>query len=82
MCACVYVCVCVCERGRGTEVLAQKQTYRSVEQNKKPRNVPPTIWSANQLIDRARKNIQWKKKTVSSTNGAGKTGQQHAEEQN
>ena len=31
------------------------------------------------IFDKAGKNIQWKK-TVSLTNGAGRTGQQHAEE--
>jgi len=28
-------------------VLAQKQTQRSTEQNRKPRNEPTTIWSNN-----------------------------------
>ena len=28
-------------------VLAQKQTHRSIEQNREPRNGPPTLWSAN-----------------------------------
>ena len=32
------------------------------------------------IFDKAGKNIQWKKKTISSTNDVGKTGQQHAEE--
>ena len=32
------------------------------------------------IFDKVGKNIQWKK--VSSTNGVGKTGQQHAEEWN
>ena len=31
------------------------------------------------ILDKAGKNIQWKK-TVSSANGAGRTGQQHSEE--
>ena len=28
-------------------VLAQKQTHRSMEHNRKPRNGPTTIWSTN-----------------------------------
>ena len=32
------------------------------------------------IFDKAGKNIQWKKKTVSSKNGVGKIGQPHAEE--
>ena len=28
-------------------VLTQKQTHRSIEQNRKPRNQPKTIWSIN-----------------------------------
>ena len=59
-------------------VLAQKQTHRSMEHNRKPRNGPITIWSAN--LNKAGKSIQWETKTVSSTNGVGKTGQQRAEE--
>ena len=31
------------------------------------------------IFDKAGKNIQWKKKTVTSTNGIRKTGQQHTE---
>ena len=30
-----------------TVVLAQKQTYRSVEQNRESRNGPSTLWAAN-----------------------------------
>ena len=43
-------------------VLAQKQICRSMEQNRKPRNGPPTIWSTNLL--NAGKNIQWEKDTL------------------
>ena len=54
-------------------VLAQEHTFRSMKQN--PEMDPQTY---GQLIfDKARKNIQWNK--VSSANGAGKTGQRHAE---
>ena len=56
-------------------VLAQKQTLRSMEQNREPRNGQ----TYGQLIfDKEGKNIQCKK-TVSSANGVGKTGQRHAE---
>ena len=42
-------------------VLAQKQTYKSMEQNRKPRNEPTT----GQLIfNRAGKNIQWEKDSL------------------
>ena len=30
-----------------TVVLAQKQTHRSLEQNKEPRNKPTHLWSIN-----------------------------------
>jgi len=59
-------------------VLAQKQTRRSMEQNRKPRNEPITIWSINLL--QSRKEYPMGKKTVSSTNDVGKTGRQHAKE--
>ena len=32
------------------------------------------------IFDKAGKNVQWKKNTVSSTNAVGKIGQLHAEE--
>ena len=58
-------------------VLAQKQKYRSMEQDRKPRINPCTYGYL--IFDRGGKNIQWDK-TVSSKNGAGKTGQLHVEE--
>ena len=54
-------------------VLAQKQTYRSVEQDRQPRDKPTCIWSIN--LCKGGKNIQ--EKTVSSISGTGKTGQLH-----
>ena len=54
-------------------VLAQRQKYRSVEQNRKPRDKPCTY--GHLIFDKGGKNIQWKKKTTSLTSGAGKTGQ-------
>ena len=59
-------------------VLAQKQTHRSMEQNKKPQNIPTITCSTN--FQQSRKEQPMERKTVSSANGAGKTGQQHAEE--
>lgn len=58
--------------------MAQKQTHRSVEQNRKPRNEPTSISSIN--LEQSRKEYPMEKKTVSSTNDIGKTGQQHAKE--
>ena len=43
-------------------------------------NIEMDLQLYGQLIfDKAEKNIKWEKK-ISSTNGVGKTGQQHAEE--
>jgi len=58
-------------------VLAQKQTHRSMEQNRKPRNKSTTIWSIN--LQQSRKKYLMGKR-LSSINDAGKTGQPHAEE--
>ena len=40
-------------------VLAQKQIYGSMEQNRESRNKPTHPWSIN--LDKGRKNIQWRK---------------------
>ena len=58
-------------------VLAQKQKYRSMEQDRKPRDKPTHQWSTN-LTEEAR--IYNGEKTVSSISGAGKTGQLHVKE--
>jgi len=58
-------------------VLAQKKTHRSMEQNREPRNGPSTLWSTN--LRQSRKECPMEKRTVSSTNGVGKTVQPHAE---
>ena len=58
-------------------VLAQKQTQRSMEQNREPRNKPMHIWSIN--FNRDLKMYSGEK-TFSSINGDGKTGQPHAKE--
>ena len=39
-------------------VLAQKQTHRSMEQNREARNGPSTLWQL--LFHKVGKNIQWK----------------------
>ena len=42
-------------------ILAQKQTYRSMKQNREPRNKPSHL----QLIfDKGGKNIQWEKESL------------------
>ena len=60
-------------------VLAEKQTHRSMEQNREPWNGPSTLWLAN--CRQSRKEYPMEK-TVPSTNGVGRTGQPHAEEWN
>ena len=56
-------------------VLEQKQKYRSVEQDRKPRDKPMHTSSPYLLIKEAR--IYNGEKTASSISGAGKTGQLH-----
>ena len=58
-------------------VLAQKQKYRSVEQDRKPEIIPRSMVSLS-LIKEAR--IYNGEKTVSSISGAGKNGQLHVKE--
>ena len=59
-------------------VLAQKQTHRSREQNKEHRNGHTIVRPTN--LQQSRKEYPMEKQRVSLTNGAGRTGQQHAEE--
>ena len=61
-------------------VLAQKQKYRSMEQDRKPRDKPTHVWVTLFLIKDAR--IHSGEKTASSISGAGKTGQVHVKEWN
>ena len=59
-------------------ILAQKQKYRPMEQDRKPRNKPTHLWVALFLTKEA-----WifnGAKTASSINGAGKTEQIHVKE--
>ena len=42
-------------------VSAQKQTYRSMEQNRDPRNKPMNLWS---IYNKGGKNIQWRKDSL------------------
>ena len=53
-------------------VLAQRQKYRSMEQNRKPRDKSMHLWTP--YLSKGGKNIQWRK-TISLTSGAGKTDQ-------
>ena len=59
-------------------VLAQRQKYRSMEQNRKPRDKSAHLWTC--FIKKKKKKkkearIYNGKKTASLTSGAGKTGQ-------
>ena len=60
-------------------ILAQKQKYRSTELNRKPRNKSMHVLSTD-LWQRQEQTV--KKKTVSLTSGAEKTGQLHMKEWN
>ena len=57
-------------------IMAQKQKYRSMEQDRKPRNKPMHLWS----IYNKKGKIYNGEKTVSSISGAGKTEQLHVKE--
>ena len=54
-------------------VLAQRQKYRSVEQNRKPRDKPTHLWTP--YLSQRRQEYTMDKKIISLTSGAGKTGQ-------
>jgi len=56
-------------------VLAEKQKYSSMEQDRKLRGKSMHLWSVNLLIKKTR--LCNEEKTVSSINGAGKTEQLH-----
>ena len=44
-----------------SRVLAQKQTHRSVEQNREPRNGPTNVYQLT--FDKEGKSIQWKRQS-------------------
>ena len=44
---------------QNSTVLAQKQTYRSMEQKREPRNKPTQLWSL--IYNKGGKNTQWRK---------------------
>ena len=56
--------------------IVTKQTHRSIEQNSKLRNKPMHLWSINlwRSINLKEERLYNEKKTVSSINGAMKTG--------
>ena len=60
-------------------VLAQKQKYRPMEQDRKPRYKPMHLWVP---YFQQRRQEYTMVKTASSINGAGKTGQLHVKEWN
>ena len=61
-------------------VLAQKQKYRLMEQDRKPRNKPMHLGYHGYLILTKEARLYNGAKTASSINGAGKTGQLHVKE--
>ena len=61
-------------------VLAQKQTYRAMEQDREPRNKPMHLWSIN--LRQRRPEYTMEKRQNSSISNAGKTGQLHVKERN
>ena len=59
-------------------VWAQKQKYRSMVQDRMPRDKPMHIWAPNFMTKEAR--TYSGEKIASSISGAGKTGQLHVKE--
>ena len=65
---------------QGSMVLAQKQQYRPVEQDRKPKKKPMHLWAS--YFWHRRQEYTNGAKTASSINGAGKTRQLHVREWN
>ena len=61
-------------------VLAQKQTYRSMEQNRELINKPTHLWSVN--LQQRWQEYTMGEKTFSLISGVGKAGQLHVQELN
>ena len=61
-------------------VLAQRQKYRSMEQNRKPRDKSTHLWTP--YLWQRRQEYTMDLKTISLTSGAGKTGQPLVKEWN
>ena len=57
-------------------ILAQKQTYRPMEQNREPRYKPLCVWAPLTRVPR----LHNEGRTVFPTNGTGKTGYPHAKD--
>ena len=66
------------DSNQNSMVLSQKQTHRSMEQNREPKNKPTHLCPMN--LQQRRQEYTMGKKTVSSINGTGKTGQLHVKE--
>ena len=67
-------------RGINTMVLAQRQKYRLMEQNRKPRDKSTHLWTP--YLWQRRPRIYNGEKTISWTSGTGKTGQPLVKEWN
>ena len=59
-------------------VLAQKQKYSPVEQDRKPKDNPHTY--GHLIFHKGGKNTQWEKIISLQLSGAGRTGQLHVKE--
>ena len=61
-------------------VLAQKQEYRTTEQDRKPRDKPTHLWAS--YLRQKKQDYTMEKKIVSSVTAAGKMGQLCVKESN
>ena len=61
---------------QNSKVLAQRQSYRSMKQNREPRNKPTHLWWVNLSMTKEAR-MHNREKIISSMSGAGKTGQLH-----